>query len=150
MALIAMALLTGYLPYACDMHMTPSETVRALHRALESGTQGDALRAHFTDDATTIERPNQLKPAGATATLEQMIEASANGAQMLSWQRYEELSMLEHGSTVAVRCTWTGEIARDVGPFKAGQVLTAHIAQFIEVQGSKVASIETYDCYEPF
>lgn len=132
------------------MPTTRSDTVRALHRALESGTQGEALRAHFTVDATTVERPNRLKPAGATATLEQMIDASSAGAQMLNWQRYDELSMLEAGSTVAVRCTWTGEIANDIGPFKAGQVLTAHIAQFIEVRDGKVASIETYDCYEPF
>jgi len=41
-------------------------------------------------------------------------------------------------------------IARAAGPFREGQVLTAHIAQFIESQDGRVASIETFDCYEPF
>ena len=63
----------------------------------------------------TVERPNLIKPAGATAGL-----------------------------------TWRGRIAGDVGPFREGQELTAHIAQFIETRDGRVARIETYDCYEPF
>lgn len=49
-----------------------------------------------------------------------------------------------------MRSTWTGEIATDAGPFRAGQQLTAHVAQFIDVRDGRIASIETYDCYEPF
>ena len=56
----------------------------------------------------------------------------------------------EAGNTAVLRLTWTGVIARTVGPFREGQVLTAHIAQFIETRDGRVASIETYDCYEPF
>ena len=41
-------------------------------------------------------------------------------------------------------------MARDVGLFRAGQELVAHIAQFVRVRDGRVASIETYDCYEPF
>ena len=44
----------------------------------------------------------------------------------------------------------TGEIARDFGPFRRGQTLTAHIAQFIETRDGRICRIETYDCYEPF
>jgi ketosteroid isomerase-like protein len=46
--------------------------------------------------------------------------------------------------------TWTAVVARNIGPFREGQVLTAHIAQFIETRDGRVASIETFDCYEPF
>jgi pimeloyl-ACP methyl ester carboxylesterase len=49
-----------------------------------------------------------------------------------------------------LRLTWTGEIAREAGAFRQGQKLTAHIAQFIETRGERIARIETFDCYEPF
>ena len=59
-------------------------------------------------------------------------------------------SELEHGSLAVFRLTWTGEIARDIGPFRKAQKLTAHIAQFINTRGDRIARIETFDCYEPF
>lgn len=40
-------------------------------------------------------------------------------------------------------------IGQTIGPFVEGQVLTAHIAQFVRVDDDRIASIETYDCYEP-
>jgi ketosteroid isomerase-like protein len=57
---------------------------------------------------------------------------------------------VEHGSTAILRLTWTAVVARNIGPFREGQVLTAHIAQFIETRDGRIASIETFDCYEPF
>ncbi len=68
----------------------------------------------------------------------------------MAWQSYEVRSAIEQGSLAVLRVTWTGEIARDLGPFRKGQKLTAHIAQFVETREGRVASIETYDCYEPF
>ncbi|HAM21624.1 MAG TPA: hypothetical protein DCQ04_04995 [Actinobacteria bacterium] len=132
------------------MSVEPSDVVRGLHAALEAGTHGDELRGFFTEDAVTVERPNRLKPAGDAATIDQMITASTAGVGLLSWQRYEVRSLVEVGSEVIVRCTWTGQVAKDIGPFHKDQLLTAHLAQFIGVRGDKVASIETYDCYEPF
>lgn len=128
---------------------TPSDAVRRLYGALESGLKGDALRPYFTSDATTIERPNLIKPRGASAWLEQMLAASVAGAGLLAAQKYDVRSILEVGSLAIVRVTWTGTIARAVGSFREGQVLTAHIAQFVETRDGLVASIETFDCYEP-
>src|SRR5690606_21588466 len=108
---------------------------------------GEALRALFTDDAVTVEHPNRLKPTGAVAPLDQMIAASAAGAGLLAWQRFEERDVIENGAAVAMRTDWTAEIAADAGPFRAGQRLTAHIAQFFEVRDGRSAAIETYGCY---
>ena len=41
-------------------------------------------------------------------------------------------------------------MASDVGDLSAGQQLTAHVAQFVSVREGKIASVETYDCYQPF
>jgi ketosteroid isomerase-like protein len=129
---------------------SPATVIRALYAAIESGAHGDALRAHFTDDAVTVEHPNLIRPSGGSAELKQMLEASSQGAGLLIKQRYALHSALEHGSLAIVRLTWTGELARDAGPLRKGQVLTAHIAQFVETRKGRVARIETYDCYEQF
>jgi len=132
------------------MDLSPIAIARALHTALEAGEHGEALRSLFTDDAVTLERPNLVKPAGATSPLEQMLRASTAGAGLLCKQSYAVHSALEQGALAVLRLTWTGEIARDVGPFHAGQQLTAHIAQFVDTRDGRIARIETYDCYEPF
>ncbi len=121
-----------------------------LHRTLESGAHGDELRTLFTDDAVTVERPNLITPAGRTAPLEQMVAASTAGAGLLSRQTYDTWSELAIEDTAIVRLTWTGTVAVDAGPFRTGQELTAHIAQFVTSRGGRISRIETYDCYEPF
>jgi ketosteroid isomerase-like protein len=132
------------------MNASPIAIARALHAALEAGKHGEALRPLFTDDAVTVERPNLVKPGGATSPLDQMLRASTAGAGLLSRQRYAVHSAIEQGELAVLRLTWTGEIARNLGPFHEGQQLTAHIAQFIETRDGRIARIETYDCYEPF
>lgn len=132
------------------MTTSPAALARQLHAALEAGADGDRLRDLFAEDATTVERPNLLKPAGATADLATMLAASTAGAELLREQRYDLHDVIEQGDTAALRLTWTGVVARDTGPFAAGQQLTAHIAQFVTARAGKIASIETYDCYEPF
>jgi ketosteroid isomerase-like protein len=124
--------------------------VRSLFAALESGAHGEALRDLFLPEAVVVERPNLLNPAGATSHLEQMLAASTAGAGLLSDQRYHVVDLVEHEDLAIVRIRWTAVVARAAGPFAAGQVLTAHLAQFIRVSGDRVAAIETYDCYEPF
>lgn len=132
--------------------MTPSPVAvaRALHEALESGASGEALRMLFTSDAVTVEHPNVLKPHGATTELAGMLANSSAGAQLLAQQRYDLVDAVAHGDLAILRLVWTGTIARDVGPFRAGQTLRAHIAQFISTREGRISRIETYDCYEPF
>lgn len=128
--------------------MTNREHVLALYRAIESGSPLN--RARFTDDAETIERPNLIKPRGARSPLADMIENSVAGSGLLSSQRYDVASLIEIDDLVIARLTWTGVIARTVGPFRDGQQLTAHIAQFVTVRDGLISRIETFDCYEPF
>jgi ketosteroid isomerase-like protein len=132
------------------MASSPVATVRAFYSALEAGKQGPDLAAFLTEDAVTTEHPNLIKPRGGIAGREKMLAASSAGASLLSKQTYAVRSAIEIGDLAIVRLTWTGVIARTVGPFHEGQVLTAHIAQFVETREGRIASIETYDCYEPF
>ena len=65
-------------------------------------------------------------------------------------QRYDVHSEIRDGDLAIVRLTWTGEVGRDIGPFREGQVLTAHIAQFVETRDGRITKIETFDCFERF
>jgi ketosteroid isomerase-like protein len=132
------------------MTASPAAAARALYAAIEAGRHGEELRSFFTEEAETIEHPNLIKPSGARSSLTGMLASSTAGAALLARQKYELHSVVESGDTAIARLTWMGVIARDVGPFRKGQVLTAHIAQFVETRDGRIASIETFDCYEPF
>jgi len=129
--------------------MTPIAIAQSLHRALEAGRSGDELRDHFAADAVTVEHPNLVRPAGARLPLDQILAGSVAGARLLASQRYDVHSAVEAGDTAILRLTWTGVIARDAGPYRAGDELVAHIAQFVETADGRITSIETFDCYEP-
>ncbi|WP_337821327.1 nuclear transport factor 2 family protein [Amycolatopsis sp. A1MSW2902] len=132
------------------MDRDPVALATSLLRALEAGQCGENLRKYFAPTASTVEHPNRLKPAGARATLDQMLAASEAGAGLMSSQRYDVRSAAAVGDTAILRLTWSGVIARDAGPFRRGDELVAHIAQFVETADGLIASIETFDCYEPF
>ncbi len=130
--------------------MTESaDALLALHRAIERGTHGSALAAHFTDDVITLEHPNLVAPTGGAHGLQEMLDGSERGAALLSSQQYDVHSLQEIGDLVIARLTWTGTVAVDAGPLTAGQRLVAHIAQFVTVREGRIARIETFDCYEP-
>lgn len=121
-----------------------------LYAALEAGTNGEQLRDLFTPDATTTEHPNLITPNGSVRDLGQILAGSVAGAGLLARQRYDVHDVRAAGDSTVIRLTWTATIARDAGPFTAGQQLTAHIAQFVRTEGDRICAIETFDCYEPF
>jgi ketosteroid isomerase-like protein len=126
------------------------EIAHDLHSAIELGRVGTELEDLLTEDVTVTEYPNLVKPSGGTAGRATMLAASLAGARLLSAQRYDVHQAVEHGDTAILRLTWTGTVSADVGAFRAGQQLTAHIAQFITVRDGRISAIATYDCYEPF
>ncbi|KOV84138.1 nuclear transport factor 2 family protein [Nocardia sp. NRRL S-836] len=129
--------------------MTPTAIALSLHRALEAGRSGDELRRYFAPDAVTVEHPNLVRPTGGRLALAEMLAASVAGAGLLAGQKYDVHAAVEAGATAILRLTWTGVIARDTGPYRAGDELVAHIAQFVETADGLITSIETFDCYEP-
>lgn len=130
--------------------MSALDAAASLRAALERGEHGETLRQYWADAAMVREYPNRIKPAGSAHGLATILEESARGAGLLSSQHYDVFEEHELGDLAIVRLTWTGVIAADVGPFTAGQELTAHIAQFIRVRDGRIVSLATYDCYEPF
>jgi ketosteroid isomerase-like protein len=132
-------------------HESPNvRAALALPRALERGVHGEALRELYTPDVVSVEHPNPISRRGSRADLDRIVVASDAGAALLSSQRYTIRDVHEDGNLVIFRYTWTGVIAVDRGPFRAGQELVAHVAAFAGITDGRISSFETFDCYEPF
>lgn len=127
--------------------MEDPHIISRLYACIERGAVAD-VRALFAPEVAFREFPNRVKPQGAFADLDGMQENLRAGAQLLSKQTFAVRSMLQQGPEVAVRLTWTGTMARDAGAYRAGETLTAHVAQFFRLQDGKIAAMETYDCFE--
>ncbi len=132
------------------MDESPTQTMLRFYDALAAGAAGEDLRHHLAPDVVVTEHPNAIAPAGAVRDLEEMLDASVRGAGLLAWQRYDVREIEAHGDRVIARLDWSGEVAREAGPFAAGQVLRARVAQFARVADGRIRELETYDCYEPF
>ncbi len=79
-----------------------------------------------------------------------MLAASTAGASLLASQRYEVITAISTGARAALTLRWSGVLAIAAGSLRAGQVLVADVAQFVEIDGARIRSIETFDCYAPF
>jgi ketosteroid isomerase-like protein len=104
----------------------------------------DALDAIIHPDVRFSEMPNRINPDGSERGRDEALAGFARGRELLSGQRYDVLSRVVDGDTIAARVTWHGTLAA------GGQELTAHIATFTQVRDGKVFRHATYDCYAPF
>jgi ketosteroid isomerase-like protein len=67
----------------------------------------------------------------------------------MSEQRLEGLEVLPAGDCVVARAAWSGTLAVDAAPLRAGSTLRARLAMFFTVRDGRVFRQENYDCYEP-
>jgi ketosteroid isomerase-like protein len=118
--------------------------------AIEAGATGASLAVFFTPDVMQEEFPNRLVPGGARRDLAALLDAAERGQKVLRAQRYEILSALERGDTVALEVQWTGALAVPVGSLAAGGEMRARFAVFFELRDGKIARQRNYDCFEPF
>ena len=128
----------------------PIAVALAFHRAVEEGHHGEDLRGLVDPGVVLVEHPNPVTPRGARSGWAEMLAQSRAGAELLARQHYDVHDASALGDTAVLRLTWTGEVAADRGPFRAGQRLTAEIAQFVTVAQGRITRIETFDCYHPF
>ncbi|HEV7667585.1 MAG TPA: hypothetical protein VGS22_03610 [Thermoanaerobaculia bacterium] len=49
-----------------------------------------------------------------------------------------------------VESIWTGTVAVDAGPFKAGTTMRARFAQFFVFAEGRIVEIRNYDCFDPW
>jgi ketosteroid isomerase-like protein len=132
--------------------MTDAASVVRQYYAVVADLDGsaDALRALLHPEVQITEHPNAITPAGAVRDRDTTIAGYLAGKQLLAQQAFDVLELIVDGSRVAVRATWQGTLARDLGPLPAGTVMTARVAAFLTVLDGQIREHDTFDCYEPF
>jgi len=99
-------------------------------------------------DVRVVERPNMITPAGSERDGAAMRAALEKGRQLLAWQSYEVRDHVADGDTVVTRMRWTGELAVDAGPWRAGTRMSAWCVAHYRLSGGRIVRIEQHDCYE--
>ena len=130
--------------------MSLERRVRAYISAVEAGAAGEELAAFYHADVVLDEYPNRLNPAGARRGLVEILQAAAAGQAAMSRQIFEIVTLTEAGDRVALEMNWTGELAAPLGMMKAGDKVTARIAQVIEFEDEKIIRQRSYDCFDQF
>ena len=124
--------------------------IREYLAALEAGEAGDPLRRFFNYDATQIELPNLLNRNGQESNIDQLVHRSLLGQKLLSAQRYEILSIVADGDSVAVEAYWTGNLAVPLGTLSTGAEMRAAFAMFFRCREGRISSQRNYDCFYPW
>jgi ketosteroid isomerase-like protein len=129
---------------------TAIEIARRYIALLSSGADAEALAEFFDPDVVQEEFPNRLLPNGATRDLRAIKDARRRGRALLSEERFELLNALGDGDQVVMELVWTGTVAVDAGPFRAGQSLRARFAVFLEFRNGRILRQRNYDCFDPW
>jgi ketosteroid isomerase-like protein len=127
-----------------------AQLVRDYLAALQSGDVGQSLARFFTSDATQVELPNRLNPSGQTSDLSSLMARSTQGQSVLSSQRYDVVSLIAQGESVAVEAQWVGVLAVRLGALGVGSEMRAHFAMFFECRDGRIYRQRNYDCFEPW
>jgi len=119
-------------------------------RAIESGATGDVLSQFVTSDMIHEDMPNRVFPNGVRYDLDGMRQGAERGKALMRKQRYDILSTIASGNSVAMQLDWVAELAVAFGALKAGDEMRAHVAVFMEFRDGKICRQRDYGCYEPF
>ena len=118
--------------------------------AIEAGASFDELSEFFTPDVLQEEFPNRLSPAGARRDLAALREASEKGRKVMTAQRYEIVSAVVQGDSVALEVRWSGTLAAPFDTIPPGGEMRARFGVFLEFRGGRIARQRNYDCIEPW
>ncbi|HEX8847254.1 MAG TPA: nuclear transport factor 2 family protein [Pyrinomonadaceae bacterium] len=107
------------------------------------------LRALLDERLVWREMPNRFAPTGRESDLESALASFEKGRQYLPEQTYAIRSAVASGDVVALEISWTGEVAKAIGPFPAGTRLSAQLATFLRFHDGKIIGQTDYPCYDP-
>lgn len=119
-------------------------------QTIERGATGEELAAFFTSDVVQEEFPNKLTPNGARRGLAEILDAATRGQKVMRAQRYDIVSAISSGDSVALEIRWSGTLAVAFGSIPAGGEMHARLAVFIDFREGRIARQRNYDSFEPW
>lgn len=118
--------------------------------ALENGADGGALAEFFTTDVVQEEFPNRLSPIGAHRDLNAILAAARKGKKIMRAQKFDILSSISDGDSVALEVFWSGYLAVPIDTLPADSEMRAHISMWLEFRDGKICRQHNYDCFDPW
>jgi len=119
-------------------------------KAVESGATGESLGKFLHPEVTHYDLPNRFDPSGKITDRKGMLAAAERGQKVMRSQKYDIISTVEQGNTVAVEVDWIGKLAIPVAGIPAGGEMHARVAMFLEFQDGQIILQRDYVCYDPF
>ena len=133
-----------------EITMTTNEqTVAAFLTMMSSRQSAAELDAFYHPQIEQIEYPNLITKNTAVRNLTDLKDGSEHGRQLLSAEHYEIKNLYCSGDAVILEAVWKGTLAIPLGTLQAGDVMTAHFAQFFEFKDGKILKQRNYDCFDP-
>ena len=123
---------------------------RYLSRIADPSVEVERIAELLDDDMRFVERPNLVNPRGTTRNVAEMLASVAQGRELLTDQRFEVVDHLVAGDTIATRVVWTGTLAIDAPPYRAGSCIRADSFMHFTLRGGRIAHQENYDCFHPY
>src|SRR5689334_3291407 len=118
--------------------------------SIERHAPAEEIASFFAPDYVQEELPNRLTPNGARRNLQDILDASARGRQVMTAQRYEVLDSVVQGERVVLEVQWTGTLAVPFGSLPAGGDMRARFAVFLDFRDGRIAVQRNYDCFDPW
>ena len=112
-------------------------------------TEPEDLKAVLDESVVWREMPNLFAPSGRVSDYATALASFGKGWAYLPKQTYILRHAIASKDTVALEISWSGEVAKSIGPFSAGTRLSAQLAIFLRIRDGKIVSQTDYPCYEP-
>jgi ketosteroid isomerase-like protein len=113
-----------------------------------ASTTPEGLKALLDESVVWREMPNLFAPAGRVSDYATALASFAKGQEYLPNQTYILRQAIASKDVVALEISWSGEVAKSIGPFAAGTRLSAQLAIFLRFRDGKIVSQTDYPCYD--
>lgn len=118
--------------------------------AIESGKTGTDLSSFFENDVVQIEYPNRLSVKGTKKDIGAILDSAEKVKKIIARQQFFIRNAFVINKTVIMEIDWSGKLAVALGHLKAGELLNAHFAMFLDYVNDKIVGVRCYDCFEAF
>ncbi|MFT3767060.1 MAG: nuclear transport factor 2 family protein [Minicystis sp.] len=124
-------------------------TVRNYLAAVERLQDVDEVVSFWHPEGIFEELPNAISPRGSTRDRSTLVKSFGHAKTLIATQRNEVVNIFGAGDQVLVEFVWTGTLAIDAGPLRAGETLRARCAGVFTMRDGLIYRQRQYDCYDP-
>jgi ketosteroid isomerase-like protein len=133
-----------------ESYTTNEKIVADFLRMVAQRKSSGELNNFYHPDVRQIEYPNAIVKNTIERNLAELKAGAERGLSILAREEYEIVKLYSFGDIVVLEAIWKGTLSVPIGTLAAGDIMTAHFAQFFEFRDGKIYRQRNYDCFDPF